>query len=287
MKRLPAPSPPLARRLITLFSSAATLLLILAACGGGGGSEPTPTVQPTEPAQQPVSTPAPGQITVGMLADRIAAAWPSVTTIRQTNVTSLDMGTPVASPQASPTASGSLEVVTEVDASGNKRITVSAMGIFLSQLISIRGQIWALGYQAWSIPESAVGPAFGDGWSEIDTSGSSSDPNFNQLVLNLLSPYPVVYSGLSESARTRVVEPMGEKEIAGRMCSVFRIPGSTETGQAYDTVLALDETGLPCSIDTISFGQVNSNVYEFNLPIEITPPSATPTSSPVAETDAG
>jgi hypothetical protein len=287
MKRLLPSSPLHKRRLAALFSTAIALTFLLAACGGGGGSSPTPTTLPTAPAQGQVSTPLPGQITVGMLADRIAAAWPSVTTIRQTNVTSIDMGTPTASPQASPTAASNLEVVTEVDASGNKRITVNALGVFLSQLISIRGQIWALGYQAWSIPESAVGPAFGDGWSEINTSGASNDPTFNQLVLNLLSNYPVVYSGLSESARARVVEPMGEQTIAGRTCNVYRIPGTTETGQAYDTYLSLDESGLPCSIDTVSFGQTNSNLYEFNLPIEITPPSATPVASPVAETGAG
>lgn len=291
MKRLLPPPHPLIRRFTPLFSTAIVLVFALAACGGGGDSSPTPTILPTESAQQPVSTPLPGQITVGMLADRIAAAWPMVTTIRQTNVTSFDSASatasPQASPQASPTASNSLEVVTEVDASGSKRITVYALDIFLSQLISIRGQVWALGYQAWSIPESAVGPAFGDGWSEIDTSAGSGDASFNQLILNLLSNYPVVYSGLSDSARARVVEPMGEQTIAGRTCSVYRIPSTTETGQAYDTLLSLDESGLPCSIDTIGLGQTNSNVYEFNVPIEITPPSATPTSSPVAEPGAG
>jgi hypothetical protein len=121
----------------------------------------------------------------------------------------------------------------------------------------------------------------------IDTSGSSSDPNFNQLVLNLLSNYPVVYSGLDETARARVVEPVGERTIAGRTCSVYRIPDTTETGQAYETFVALDATGLPCSIDTVALGQSNSNTYEFNLPLEVTPPSATPSASPVASPMAG
>lgn len=282
MKKLPPSLHPLKRRFAALFSLTAILVLTLAACGGGSDPSPTPTILPTGSVQEPISTPLPGQTTVGMLADRIAAAWPTVSAIRQVYSTSFDSATPTASP----TASNQYEVVTEVDADGNKQITVTAMGIVFTQLIAIRGQIWVWGfYEALNIPDSVLGDPFGDGWMSVDTAAASGDATFNQLVLNLLSPFPVVYSGLNDAQRARVVEPLGQQVIDGRTCTSYRIPNTTETGQAYDDTLSLDETGLPCSIVTTGLGQTTTISYEFNTPIEISAPSttpSTPSASPAA-----
>jgi hypothetical protein len=258
------------------------MVLVLAACGGGGGdSTPTPTLLPTSTASLPVASPQPGQVTVGELADRIAGGWMVATTMRLTASTTMDSATPEAI--ASPTTSLDYVVTTEVDGNGSKRITITALGFFITQVISIRGQIWVSGfYDAWNIPDSAVGAPFGDGWMEVDTSAADNDPNFNQFVLTMLSNYPPPYSGLSDSARARVVEPLGDRVVGDRTCSAYRIPATTETGQAYDIILTLDARGLPCSNDTIAFGQTQTNVYEFDTPIEITPPSTTPSASPVA-----
>lgn len=282
MKRLTAQSQPHFRRFGALISVASMVVLVLAACGGGGGdSTPTPTILPTSTASIPVSSPQSGQVTVGDLADRIAAGWMVATTMRLTASTTMDSATPV--PLSSPTASLDYVVTTEIDGNGNKRITITALGFFITQVISIRGQIWVNGfYDAWNIPESAVGEPFGDGWMVVDTSAADGDPNFNQFVLTMLSNYPAPYRGLSDSARARVVEPLGDVTVGDRTCSAYRIPATTETGQAYDIILSLDARGLPCSNDTIAFGQTQTNVYEFDIPIEITPPSTTPSASPVA-----
>ncbi|CAN5449910.1 hypothetical protein BH09CHL1_BH09CHL1_09150 [soil metagenome] len=261
---------------------ATVMVLVLAACGGSDAdSTPTPSLLPTSTASIPVASPQPGQVTVGELADRIAGGWMVATTMRLTASTTMDSATPAA--LASPTASLDYVVTTEIDGSGNKRITITALGFFITQVISIRGQIWVNGfYDAWNIPESAVGAPFADGWMAVDTSAADGDASFNQFVLTMLSNYPPPYSGLSDSARARVVESLGEVTVGDRTCTAYRIPASTETGQAYDIVLSLDARGLPCSNDTIAFGQTQSNVYEFDTPIEITPPSTTPSTSPVA-----
>lgn len=282
MKRLTTPIHPRIRRFGSLISVAIVALLVLAACGGGGGdSTPTPSLLPTPTGSIPVASPAPGQVTVGELADRIAGGWMVATTMRLTASTTMDSATPEA--LASPTTSLDYVVTTEIDGNGNKRITITALGFFITQVISIRGQIWVSGfYDAWNIPESAVGEPFGDGWMVVDTTAADDDPNFNQFVLTMLSNYPPPYSGLSDSARARVVEPLGDVTVGDRTCSAYRIPATTETGQAYDIILSLDERGLPCSNDTIAFGQTQTNVYEFDTPIEITPPSTTPSASPAA-----
>lgn len=279
MKRSATPLQPRIRRFTALISAASVLVILLAACGGGDGdSSPTPTVLPTTAATAPIASPQPGQITVGDLSDQITAAWPLVSTITQTTATIVESATP----EASPAASADPVLVTEVDAAGNKRITVSAVGLVLSELISIRGQIWALGYQVWSIPDTAVGPAFGDGWVEVDTTSIDGNASFNDLILRLLSPYPVIYGNLDATARARVVEPLGARVEDGRTCSAYRIPATTETGQAYDTIISLDESGLPCSIETVGLGQSQLNTYVFNAPIDITAPPTTPSASPAA-----
>jgi hypothetical protein len=218
-----------------------------------------------------------------MLADRIAAAWPKVTSMRQTTRTSETTATPTASPVAGVEAI----LVTEVDSDGNKHIVVSAGGLNISELIAIRGQIWALGYELWSIPQEAVGEPFGDGWVEIDTTYGAIDANLNQLILQLMSPVPPMYSNLTPEERARVVEPLGERTIEGRSCQAYRIPDTTLTGQAYDTIVALDDAGLPCQIETIALGSTRNDTFVFNEPITILPPSTTPTGSPVASPVSG
>ncbi len=270
---------PRTKRFAALLSVAVTAVLVLTACGGGGGkSTPTPTILPTQSAQVPIASPRPGETTVGMLADRIAAAWPKVSSMRQVTRTSEMTATPTASPEAGVEA----VLVTEVDSDGNKHIVVSAGGLSISELVAIRGQIWALGYQLWRIPDAAVGQPFGDGWVEIDTTYGSIDANLNQLILQLLSPVPPMYSNLTAEERARVVEPLGERTVNGRSCQAYRIPDTTSTGQAYDTILSLDADGLPCQIETIALGTSRSDSFEFNLPITVSPPSTTPSASPAA-----
>lgn len=280
-------SNPRFKRFATLFSVATAAVLVLTACGGGGDkATPTPTILPTQTAQAPIASPRPGETTVGMLADRIAAAWPKVTSMRQTTRTS-ETSPASATPSASPVAGLEAVLVTEVDSDGNKRIVVSAGGLNISELIAIRGQVWALGYELWNIPPDAVGEPFGDGWVEIDTSYGSVDANLNQLILQLMSPVPPMYSNLTAEERARVVEPLGERTIDGRTCQAYRIPDTTLTGQAYDTIVSLDDAGLPCQIETLALGSNRSDTFVFNEPITILPPSTTPSGSPVATPASG
>jgi len=256
--------------------SALFFVSLLAACGGGG-DDPTPTVVPATvaPTSPPGGSPS-ATITVGDLADLMAAAWSGVDTIRQTRMTITD---PMAA-GATPEAAAQSSYMTEVDANGNKRVVIEVGGAIIGEIVAIGGEIWARGFMP--IPQQAAGPVFGEGWVAVTPEAVQSDPTATQLVNSMLSPYPPLYSGLSTTERQRVVEPLGMREVAGRSCNAFRIPATTPTGEAYDVILSLDERGLPCAVETIALNQTTLDVFTFNEPITIVKPEGTPVASPAA-----
>ncbi len=275
MKRLFLPSYP-PKRLAGLVS-ALFFVALLAACGGDDGDDPTPTVLPATvaPDTQPGASPTTA-ITVGELADLMAAAWSGVDTIRQTRTTVADTDGAGATPVSEPET----VYMTEVDANGSKRVVIEVGGAIVGEIVAIGGDIWARGFMP--IPQEAAGPVFGEGWVAVTPEAVQIDPTATQLVNSMLSPYPPLYSGLSTTERQRVVEPLGPREVAGRSCNAFRIPATTSTGEAYDVILSIDERGLPCAIETIALGETTLDLFTFNESITIVRPEGTPVASPVA-----
>src|SRR5688572_694127 len=102
-------------------ASALFFVSLLAACGGGS-DDPTPTVVPANLTPAPPPDASPGAaVTVGDLADLMAAAWSGVDTIRQTRSTVTEgAGGPSATPAGAPQSA----YMTEVDANGSKRVVI-------------------------------------------------------------------------------------------------------------------------------------------------------------------
>jgi hypothetical protein len=269
------PSPTLVKRIAGLVS-ALFFASLLAACGGDSDS-PTPTVVPVAPTS---SAPAGGSpstaVTVGDLADLMAAAWSGVDTIRQRRSTVTESSGPSATPAGQPDSA----YMTEVDASGSKRVVIEVGGAIVGEIVAIGGDIWARGFMP--IPLEATGPPFGEGWVAVTPEAVQSDPTATQLVNSMLSPYPPLYSGLSTTERERVVEPLGQRDVAGRACEAFRIPATTATGEAYDVILTIDDRGLPCAVETIALGQTTIDLFTFNDPFTIVRPEGPPMASPTA-----
>jgi hypothetical protein len=258
-------------RSLTLNSRAAQVLTALAVivtlAGCTGDSDPaTPTPPPTA-SVAPVPTVPEGAITVGMIADRIGAAWSNVETLRQERYSPLaSASTPVATPDAMPAT----RYITEIDANGNRRFTFEVGGMVMGEMVAIAGDVWARGI--WPIPVEATGTETAEGWLPITPEAASADPVSAQLITGMLAPYPPIYSGLSTAERNRVVEDLGVQEIDGRSCHAYRIPATTDTGEPYDVVLTLDEQDLPCAIETTAFGTTTIDRFTFNEAITITRP---------------
>ena len=241
------------------------VLLVLTACGGDS-TPSTPTPESTSTVE-PVPTLPEGAISVGMLADRISAAWNQVDTLRQVRFTPLDIGTP----QATPEAATETRYITEIDANGNRRFTFEIGGIVMGEMVAIAGDLWVRGI--WPIPIDATGEETSDGWLPITPEAASTDAVAAQLVTGMLAPYPPIYSGLSTAERQREVEELGPREIEGRTCQAYRIPATTDTGEPYDVILTLDEQDLPCAIETTAFGTTTIDLFTFNSDITITRPA--------------
>ncbi|MCC6703544.1 MAG: hypothetical protein IT334_01630 [Thermomicrobiales bacterium] len=239
-------------------------IVLLTACVGGS-SPATPTPEPVS-TTAPTPTLAEGTITVGMLADRIAAAWGSVETIRQERTVPIESGTPVASPEAIP----STRYITEIDANGNRRFTFEIGGMVMGELVAMAGDLWARGI--WPIPLDATGEETAGGWLPVTPEAASADPVAAQIVTGMLAPYPPILGGLSTAERQRAVEDLGPRTIDGRVCHAYRIPSTTSTGQPFDVILSLDERDLPCALESIAFGESTVDTYTFNTEIVITKP---------------
>lgn len=263
MSRPDRPSRLPVRSLFARLSPVLAIVLLTACVGGSSPATPTP-----EPVSTAVPTPtlAAGTITVGMLADRIAAAWGSVETIRQERTIPIDDATPVASPEAI----SFTRYVTEIDANGNRRFTFEVGGMVMGELVAIAGDLWARGI--WPIPMDATGEETADGWLPVTPEAASTDPVAAQIVTGMLAPYPPMLSGLSTAERQRVVEDLGPRTIDGRVCHAYRIPSTTNTGQPFDVIVSLDERDLPCSYEQIAFGETTVDTYTFNTDIVITKP---------------
>ena len=95
-------------------SAIVVVVLVAVLAGCGPMPEPTPTTTPetTPPVEESAATPgtpASAELTLGELAERVNAAWPTVRSYRitftgSTSATSAGVGTPVARPLATPGA---------------------------------------------------------------------------------------------------------------------------------------------------------------------------------------
>lgn len=215
----------------------------------------------TEPIRQDAATLAPNEVTLGVVADRIAASWPQVQTYREEVVTVTSAGTPVP---GAPTATR------EVAMPERKRFVVALDGTTIEVLFV----------------NSTLFRRVGDApWTTVDVSAVTTSDPFYDIYEQMQRPVTPPYAGLSARQRERIGEVGDLVTIDGRQCQSFIFLQVTESGERLDTTVTLDETGLPCTIETAVGGSITRSTFTYNVAVTIEPPAgviASPIASPVA-----
>lgn len=260
--------------------------MLAAACGDEAPSTPAPTPSTTpllslatstsgatSPAIAAEPSPAAGEMTVGQIADRIAAAWPTVRTYRTTLRTSAPApgaATPVASPFGSPAARvPEIQIVDEVVLPNRRHRAQLVDGRIAGEIIVIDGAVYIRGVVIPGATPIASDP---NAWALLDPAAEGGDSRYRQLHEGATAPILPPYAGLSEDERARIARPVGVVTVAGQRCDAFQVADTTQTGERIDVVIAIGADDLPCSIETIVGESVSVTTFEFNVPLSIEPP---------------
>lgn len=267
------------------------LAVVLAACGKDGGSGKTPTRSPN-PGPRPTvaGTAAASGVTVGDLADQVAAAWAGVKTYRATFVTSqslggaqaaipdlrhlvpaLGLGTPGATPK--PSTRVVVETSDEIARPDRKRRLIVVNGRPVVELIAVGKRVFIRTY--------APGPG-GRGttpgmWTELDRTNLDATTPLGGLVAGLDAAGAAPLAQVSAATRARPLKNAGPRAFGQRTCAVYSAVTTTQTGERVDVAIAVAVNHLPCSIQTSAGGIVGVTTYDaFNQPLTIAAPLATP-----------
>jgi len=236
------------------------LAVVLTAAVRGAFAQSTPSVPGTPPGGSEPTTSAtlqPGEVTAGQIADRIATAWPSITSYRAVSMLSSSDGTPMASPVADVTASSEREVILP----DTKRLVIRDGGT-TTEIVLVDGVL--------SKRITSAGGELGL-WETIDLAEVAGNDPFKLTYETILAPESPPYSGLSDRQRDRIGTEIGADEINGRDCTGYLFPEVTETGESFEVVIYLDETDLPCRIETRT-PAISQTDYTFNESINIATP---------------
>ena len=214
-----------------------------------------------EPTRQDAATLGPNEVTLGVVADRIAAAWPHVQSYREEVGTVSTAGTPIP---------GAPTVVREVVMPEGKRFLLTQGGR-TTEVLFVNGTLFR---------RDGDGP-----WTAVDLASIPTNDAFYEIYEQMQRPVTPPYAGLSARQRERVGEVGDLVTIDGRQCQSFQFQQVTESGERLDITITLDETGLPCTVETDIGGSVTRSTFAYNVPITIDPPAgvvASPVASPVA-----
>lgn len=237
------------------------LLALVLTISGGVFAQSTPSDSGTPPADSEPTTSAtlqPGEVTAGQIADRIAAAWTSVTSYRVVNSLVSDAGTPVASPVAEIATSSEREVVLP----DTKRLIIR-QGDVTTEIVLAGGVLSRRVTGADGVP----GP-----WETIDPAAVDPNDPFALTYETILAPEQPPYSGLSDRQRDRIGTMVSVTQIAGRTCTGYLFPEVTDTGERFEVFIFLDDSDLPCRIETRT-PAISRTDYFFNEPITIATPT--------------
>lgn len=236
------------------------LAIALAACGSD--IEPTPTAVPTLPPTLSPESATPIALTVGQLADRIAAGW-----------TTIDRYRAVTRMQAngSPQAGAGSETVEEAILPNQRHQVVTMNGVVQSEIVATGGNIYGRGPGLPGINQPNRDP---DSWITINGNVLGANNPMSAFYQSLLLPVQAPYAALDESDRAKPAEALGEVQIDNQTCQQFRIVDTTLTGERVEVLLSLAESGLVCSIQTTSDHSVTMTIYTYDQPAEIAMPAS-------------
>lgn len=268
-----------ARRRSTMLIRLAVVAIsavVLASCTNGEEANiaDAPTVGPTNlPA-----TAAPGELSVGMLTQRINDAWGGVTALR---VTSSSGPTPVQQGAGTqvPTASYAIETWT---APNNRQITEVVDGAVINEQVYMDGVVYMKGI----FVVTAVAPEVGaDTWITLDKTVVPRDTPTGNRVAYLTREPASPFARMSEDMLVQPVNESGTVQVGDRTCTLYTFGDANGDGDAIRYEIALDDNDLPCQVVQRAGGFQNSSVYEINTDeIEIEAPDA---GTPVSGTPEG
>lgn len=247
---------------ILLLSS---LAVFLTACGGDDDPKATAPTNPlpTSDSQSDPTTSATlgaGEVTAGSIADRISAAWATVTSYTATTRVFTAGATPVATPGVEYSGTAVRTVILP----DQKRVLISD-GNGTLEIILSDGVI-----QQRQTPFDGQP---GD-WVTIDPTSIADDDPFAVAYASILAPEQPPYSALSDRQRDRIGTEEGTLEINGRVCSAYGFPEVTLTGEQIRITIYIGADDLPCRIETLAGLSVSQTDYVFNQETAIATPLA-------------
>ena len=279
-----------------------TLFALLAGCGPMPEPSPTPAPEITPPAEERVATPgtpASTQLTLGELAERVNAAWPTVGSYRITFTGSTlsmpaGLGTPVARPLATPAATpmGTLAAtpvarpretfvsIREVVLPDRQRQDLRGLGEHDHEAIAIGDRLYVRGPLV-----DQIAPGTPDNtWIVVEPSTVPEGSMLSQLLGGLPGIPAAPLASLPERLLPQLIREMGVVDHDGRECRVFGAADTVPaTGMRVDYTIAVDDRDLPCFIETGTGGvtQGRAEYSDIDGSFTIEPPvAATPVSVP-------
>ena len=282
--------------------AAVMLFALLTGCGPMPEASPTTPPETTPLGEESVatpSTPSPAQLTLGQLAERVNATWPTVRSYRITFTGSTltrptGLGTPAARPLASPAATpiatpGATPVARpretfvstrEVVLPARQRQDVRGLGDIDHEAIAIGDQLYLRGPLVEQIAPGT--PA--NVWIAVDPSAVPERSMFSRLLGGLPEIPAAPLASLPERLLPQQIREMGVVEHDGRTCRVFGAADTVPaTGMRVDYTIAVDDRDLPCFIETGTGGvtQGRAEYSDIDGSFTIEPPvAATPVSVP-------
>ncbi|MDQ2682536.1 MAG: hypothetical protein M3Y37_03310 [Chloroflexota bacterium] len=248
---------------LTLATISVVLLLAFRDAGNGGAATPEPAPNATgTAAEDPTtsSTLGPDEVTAGEIADRIAAAWSSVTSYRSTTRVFTAGATPQATPGTDLTGTAERYVILPdqkriVIYDGNGTIEIIFSGGVLQQR------------------QTPYGAETGE-WVTIDPTAIEDDDPFAVAYASILAPEQPPYSALGQRQRDRIGTRGDTVTINGRECVAYLFPEVTVTGDQIRITIYLGPDDLPCRIETLAGVSVSQTDYVFNQEVAIATPAS-------------
>jgi hypothetical protein len=278
------------------------LFAMLVGCGSMPETAPTTPPETTPSIEEPVATPgtpASTELTLGELAERVNAAWPTVRSYRITFTGSTvsmptGLGTPIARPMATPAATpiatpgatpvarprGTFVSIREVVLPDRQRQDVRGLGEQDHEAIAIADRLYVRGP---AVEQIAPGTP-DDIWIAIDPLSLPERSMLSRLLGGLPEIPAAPLASLPERLLPQVIREMGVVEHDGRQCRVFGAADTVPaTGMRVDYTIAVDDRDIPCFIET-GTGEVTQGRAEYTAidgAFTIEPPvAATPVSVP-------
>ena len=199
-------------------------------------ASPPATVTTSAPAQTTASSPVAENLTAGELADRINAAWPSVTSYRTTTTSMPITG------EGTPASAASVVTVAEVILPDRKHWVSQTNGVTQYEFITVDGRLYGRGP---ALPGGEDEASNSTSWFEIDPTTVDANSVFAPLYEQLMAPVTAPYTSLSAEERARDAIPVESRTVEDRTCAAYQIADTTQTGERFEIVIAIGDDDLP------------------------------------------